>query len=189
MAVHILGGPLGEASPLVKFVGPGVREAVYLTSQITAAVDPSDADRLHVVDDARTTAEGNTYYAVSSTHYSDWVGENSETFGTALDAVTYINDLTFDKTEHITRRFGDIGALGSQYLRVDQNVSFDYTYIVDGAFSYFWRETDFPSGVSLSSYDNRRISGVITQTGQYDLQVEITNVSGISTSLLSIEVI
>lgn len=189
MAVHILGGPLGEASPLVKFVGPGVREAVYLTSQITAAVDPNDADRIQVVDDARTTVEVSTFYAVSSTHYSDLIGEEGETFTSALEAVTYINDLAFSRNDHISRTHGDLSGYGSAYLQVDVNTPFTYEHYVDGAFAYYWRGDDFPNGVILDGYDNRKISGIITQTGTHSIQVSLSNVAGIHTAFLEIEVI
>ena len=189
MTVRILGGPLAQVSPLVKFVGPAVREAVYLTSQILAGIDAEDSDKVHVVDTARTTYEATTLYAVAATRYDEWIGENGETFSSALEVRDYINQLTSDKTNAISRRFADISAFGSEIVQVDINTPFKYDYFVEGAMGYFWREQDFPPGVSLSFHNMRSISGIITQAGVYDFQVEISNVIGISTSILSIEAI
>lgn len=189
MAVHILAGPLGTSSPLVKFVGPGVREVLYYTTQITAVADPIETDRLYVLDDARTTIEGINYFAVPSTHYTEWVGELNETFSSTLEAVTYINNLTFTKSDHVSRRFGDLSGYGSRYFQVDVNTPFTYEHHVDGAFAYYWNGDDFPNGVTLDSHDNRKISGIITQTGIHDISVSLSNVLGIHTANLQIEVI
>ena len=189
MAIHILAGPLGANSPLVKFVGPNVREVLYYTTQITAEIDPADGDRLYVIDDARTTIEGSTYYAVTSAPYTEWVGELSETFTSALEAVTYINNLTFSKSTSIARRFTDITAHAGQLHQVDVNTPFILDCTVDGAITYFWRGQDFPAGVELDAHNNRVISGILTQTGIHDFQLEVGNVLGISTATVSIEVI
>ena len=188
MGIKITRGPEHEHSPFISFSGDVPRSnPYYLISNITAQESESFSGSVDIVDSHQGGLIGTTVYVILDIPFADWTGVNDETFASATEVIDYVNDL---KASAITALDRIHGSLYGELTTVDVGVdsSFSYTYDIEEAFSYYWVEEDFPNGVTVSAYDNRIVSGIVTETGTVDIACKVRNMAGIQTTTLRLNV-
>jgi hypothetical protein len=129
-----------------------------------------------------------TGYELADVSYTEFRDESNNPFIDAQSVVDYINDRAQVAQENVSLFFNYRPFVVNQ-ITVGQNILFDYKIADPGLLSIFWEESTFPSGVTVSEYDHRIVSGTISSTGDYYLQYEKANAVGITTAVLHIDVI
>ena len=140
------------------------------------------------IDVTNSYVNGNTGYELFDVDYNQFRDDNNNTFTDAQAVVDYINDRSQVAKDNVSLYFTPSTSAVNQ-ITVSQSTAFDYQIPDIGLISIFWEESSFPSGVTVSQYDHRVVSGTISSTGDYYLFYEKTNSVGISTSTLHIEVV
>lgn len=193
MTIRIARGPRGTASPFLVFYGSASNSAsstntVNLVSNIFAAINASNANGVDVVDNYASLGAGVPVYDVLDAPYDEWEDIDGNTFASASDVVNYINNLVNEQTTNvITRISAPVSA--SSTITEAVNVPFTHSAYQDGVTGYFWDAAGFPNGVSVVEGDRRKISGIITQTGSYTINYEAASISGITSNILTIDVV
>jgi len=191
MTIQIVRGLRGDQSSSIAFVGVSsdkISSAKYLheANAITARVGVNDA--VDIVDDRLSTNNGGgTTYDLHGVHYSEYRDLDGNTFSSAVGVVSYIEALQVGiATAMYLRRSLPLTIAGDTF-NVTANVEFTYDATKTRGVSYFWDGSTFPNGVSVSVYDRRKLTGIITETGSYNISYEVAN--GLGTVQTSVEII
>lgn len=169
---------VGQASPS-PFIG---------VEDIIASVSIGNTYGIDILNTRMSQNQDANVYELHNVDYRDFTDDNNNAFISAEAVVDYINTEASLISQNIILRYTRLPNYVG-ILTVAQNVQFQYKLLDQGVISIFWDESSFPPSVDVSHFDNRIISGVITTTGDYYLEYEKTNASGITTSTLHIEVI
>ena len=129
-----------------------------------------------------------TVYELFNVHYSNFIDDNDEAFNDASEVADYINDKAELLAENVSLRFSRLN-VGFSTISVSSGVAFTHSVTDPGLLSIFWNRDTFPSGVSVSPFDRRKITGTISSVGDYYLAYDKSNAVGITTSSLHIEVV
>ena len=192
MAIRIKRGPSNGSSPLLSFLGLSA-EGSSATSQfnlitnILAQVNSQDNTLVDVVNlDLTFQRSGTQIFELEGVAFDDWLGNENETFTTAQEVVDYINlDIiaaTIAKIELVT----NTAIATSGVVTASAGAQFSYKANGTGGISYYWNELDFPPGVTVSTYDHRVISGIVTVPGNYQINYEVANQVGITSTFLEL---
>ena len=193
MTIRIARGPRGDASPFLFFYGStsngsSAPNEPKLVSNILASVNLDDPNGVDVTDSYASIGAGNPIYDILDAPYDEWEDLEGNTFASASDVVNYINTLATTMTDNvITRISAPVSA--SSTITVSQNAQFTHSVYQNGVTGYFWDPGAFPNGVSVLEGDRRKITGIITQTGSYTLPYEAGSISGITSNILTIDVV
>lgn len=191
MTIQIVRGLRGNLSPNIAFVGVSSDNVSspshsHEANSITVLVGANDT--VNIVDERLSANNGGgKTYDLHGVHYSEYRDADGNPFGSAVGVVSYIEAL-------------QVGIMTAMYLQrslplisspdtvnATANVSFTYDASKTRGVSYFWDGTTFPNGVSVSPFDHRKISGIITQTGSYNVSYEIVN--GLGTVQTSVNIV
>lgn len=155
---------------------------------ITASVSSENINGVDIINTNISQNQDAYAYELHNVDYRDFRDDNDSSFISAESVVDYINTEIQLISKNIVLRYTKLpNHVG--ILTVAQNVQFQYKVLDEGMLSIFWDSNTFPASVDVSHFDNRIISGVITSTGDYYLDYDKTNASGITTSTLHIHVI
>ena len=143
----------------------------------------ASGSNVSIVKDAMSVAAGTTIYALKDIPYTRFIDADGNDFTDANNAVNYINTQAA------------VGTL--RFPTTDQNLeitvamgnTFSYKLDFDRRSSYFWDEDTVPAGLSVSAFDNRKISGQVFATGTYNIEFEVANYFGTTTSTLVVNVV
>ena len=185
MAIQIKRGILGSLSPFIMFEGRTSDDStaanrVNRINGISAQYNTDDADYVDIVDDSLSTANNNTTYELYKVHYDDWLDIDGNSFGSAENVIQYIQQQVTASQDRIAFSQATAYTLAGIPDTVNASVGIAFTYNANyyNGVSYFWDEASFPSGVEVSRYDRRRISGIVTQTGTYTINFQVANHNG-----------
>jgi len=191
MTIQIIRGLQGIQSSSIAFVGvtsDNTSSAKYLheANAITASVGSNDT--VDIVDDRLSTNNGGGItYDLFGVHYSEYRDIDGNTFNSAVGVVSYIQAIQVGiETAMYLRRSKPLTISGNT-LNATANIEFEYDASKIRGVSYFWDGSTFPNGVSVSVYDQRKISGIITETGSYNIEYEVAN--GLGTVQTSVNII
>ncbi len=196
MAIQIHRGILGPLSPVILFTGSasdGTASAngANRINGISVLYNTDDADYVDVIDDRLTVSNGNhTTYDIYKVHYSEWLDSDGNSFGSAENVIQYIEQEIIATQDRIAFAQSTAHTSTGSPDTVNATVGIAFTYNANyyNAISYFWDEASFPAGVDVSRYDRRRISGIITQTGSYDIEFQVTGHNGTSLTKVIVDV-
>ena len=194
MAIDIRRGPAGEGSLLMGFIGLGTdnTSATNIFSYVntlSAAVHSEDPDYVDVIDTKLTENNpGHTIYNVGKVHYTDWTTDSGvTTFSSASEVADYINNTAVNAIALIQER-SSLPEYIPEVLNVGIGVTFTHKVLGTQAVSYFWNEGTFPPDVTVSRYDRRVVTGFVTFAGTFDMEFEMRNQVGITSSYLQVVV-
>lgn len=196
MAIQIHRGILGTLSPLIIFTGrtsdniSAVNGANRIGS-ISVQYNIDDADYVDIVDNHATSGNGgHTTFELLKVHYSEWEDGDGNSFGSAMNVVQYIEQQVVQSQNEIALSQANPHTLTGLPETVNASVGVAFTYNANyyNGISYFWDEASFPAGVEVSRYDRRRISGIVTQTGTYDIEFQVTGHNGTSLTKVIVDV-
>ena len=191
MTIKISLGLRGEYSPFIAFlgissVGQGSGSAIVSVSSINASTNGSDL--VSVENTSDSGRNGSAVYELLDVHYTDFVDNNDASFPNASAVADYISDQVELLSENVSLKFSRL-SVGVSTISVSSGVAFTHSITDPGLLSIFWDRDTFPTGVSVSPFDRRKVTGIITNTGDYYLAYDKANAVGISTSSLHIEVV
>lgn len=192
MTIQIQRGPLGDQAVSISFVGVSSEgnSSVHVINNINnilaqVSADPFEVD---IIDLNGTENNGGvTTLELFGVHYSDWRDVDGNTFANAGDVVNHINNLKDEFTRLNTQRVVSAGS--STTATFPANTSFEYTARFDNAFEHYWNENDFHSTVSVSVFDGRKISGIVTVAGTYVYNLGVRIPVGIVTVPITLDVV
>ena len=193
MTIKISFGLRGENSPFMGFIGVSSEgqsspSSIVSVDAITASVSAANTNGINITNSNVGENQDGAAYELHNVDYRDFRGDNNSPFTSAESVADYINSEIQLITDNIILRYTKLpNTVG--ILTVAQNVQFQYKLPDPGVLSIFWDENTFPSGVDVSHYDNRIIQGIISTVGDYYLEYEKTNATGITTSTLHLEII
>ncbi len=187
---------MGSLSPLIIFTGKTSDDTSAVNganriSSITTQYNADDADYVDVIDNQATSSNGgHTTFELLKVHYSEWADGDGNSFGSATNVIQYIdqqiaqseNEIAFSKTNPHT------GTGLPDTVNASVGIAFTYNANYLNGISYFLDGSTFPNGVSVSVYDRRRISGIITQTGSYDIEFQVTGHNGTTLTKVIVDV-
>ena len=190
MTIRIKRGLLGDQSPCIAFVGvssDNTSSAKYLHEADAFRVEVS-GDNIHIIDDVLSINNGGgDTYDMFGVNYSEFRDIEGNQFSSAVDVALYLESLQSGiTTAMFLRRSLPLTPIGNTF-NVTADVEFTYDASKVRGVSYFWDSATFPNGVSVSVYDQRKIIGIITETGSYNVSYEIAN--GLGTIQTSVEII
>ena len=168
--------------------GQSSPSSIVSVDAITASVSAANTNGINITNSNVGENQDGAAYELHNVDYRDFRGDNNSPFTSAESVADYINSEIQLITDNIILRYTKLpNTVG--ILTVAQNVQFQYKLPDPGVLSIFWDENTFPSGVDVSHYDNRIIQGIISTVGDYYLEYEKTNATGITTSTLHLEII
>ena len=85
MAIRVIRNAAGNC---VNFLGSS--NPVYWNACLSAVVDDTYSDRINIINDIRTVAEGTTIYEFFQVPYTDFADADGNAFNSATEAATYI---------------------------------------------------------------------------------------------------
>lgn len=191
MTIKISFGLRGENSPFITFlgissIGQSSASTVVSVSGINAGTTGSEL--VNVENTFESGRSDTTVYELFNVHYSNFIDDNDEAFNDASEVADYINDKAELLAENVSLRFSRLN-VGFSTISVSSGVAFTHSVTDPGLLSIFWNRDTFPSGVSVSPFDRRKITGTISSVGDYYLAYDKSNAVGITTSSLHIEVV
>lgn len=190
MTIRIKRGILGEQSPYIAFVGVtsnNTSSAKYLHEANSFSAEAFN-DEVNIIDDILSINNGGgDTYDMFAVNYSEFRDIEGNQFSSAVDVVSYIESLQSGiVTATYLRQILPVTSSGDTF-NATANVEFTYDATKVRGVSYFWDGATFPNGVSVSIYDQRKITGIITETGSYNISYEIAN--GLGTVQTSVNII
>lgn len=193
MSIQIVRGPRGDGSPIISFVGQDsddqqAADTFSFVQTITPQVNPLDSNSVDIVDTILTLINGNPTYLLANVDYVDWLDRDGNSFASALDVVTYIQNQTSGSITILEERTNTPVAIGTS-VGVSAGVQFEFDGTHEGGCGYFWDTNGFPSTMEVSRFDRRKISGTINTPGTYGINYSVANVNGITTSTVTIYVL
>ena len=143
----------------------------------------ASGNNVSIVKDAMSVAAGTTIFALKDIPYTRFIDADGNDFANVGAAVSYINNQAQVGTLRLPST--------DQNLEVTVSLGNTFSYKLDYSrrSSYFWDEDTVPSGLSVSAFDNRKISGQVFATGTYNIEFEVTNYFGTTTSILVVNVV
>lgn len=192
MTIQIQRGPLGDQAVSIAFVGVSSEgsssvSVVNNINNIEAQVS-IDPDKVDIVDlNATANNGGTTTLELTSVHYTDWRDVDNNTFSSATEVVDHIVDLKDTFVKLNTQRV--ISAGSSTTVSFASSTPFEYTARFDNALEHYWNENDFHSTVSVSTFDHRKISGIVTVSGTYVYNLTMRVPVGIVTVPITLDVV
>lgn len=195
MPLYIVQGPTGDNSIFFGIEGTDsngqscAKHALSIYST-RAQINASLSDTVDIVDETASFSDPSSHTVVDlfAAPYQDFRSVTNTSFASALDVVNYINNLVVEHQNKI-REFVGLATHTPSVVNAPLNVPFTYTVDAPGGVSYFWNETSFPPGLTLSSFDRRKIVGTPTQVGSYSINVEIRNQAGILSTTVLLDVV
>ena len=190
MTIKISFGLRGENSPFIAFLGIssiGQSSPSNLVSVSGINAGTTGSDLVNVENTFETGRGDTTFYELFHVHYSNFVDDNDEVFNDASEVADYINDKAELLEGNVALRFNRLN-VGVTTIAASSGVAFTHSITDAGLLSIFWDRDSFPSGVTVSPFDRRKVTGTISSVGVYYLLYEKANAVGISTSSLHIEV-
>ena len=195
MPLYISQGHTGDNSIFFHIEGTdsnGQACAKHLLSiySTRAQINASLPDTVDIVDEAASYSDpsSNTVVDLFAAPYQDFRSTTNTSFASALDVVNYINTLV---TSHQNKvgEFVGVASHTTGVTTIPVNVPFNHTIDAPGGVAYFWNETSFPPGLTLSAFDRRKIVGTPTQVGSYSINVEVRNQAGILSTTVLLDVV
>ena len=173
----------------VSSTGQSAPSSIIPVDSVAASVSIANTNGVNITNERVGDNQGGlTAYELHNVDYRDFRGDNNSSFTSAEAVADYINTEIQLIQDNIILRYTKLpNTVG--ILTVAHSVQFQYKLPDAGILSVFWDETTFPSGVDVSHFDNRILNGTITTPGDYYLEYDKTNATGITTSTLHIEVI
>ena len=194
MAIRIRKGPSNGTSPFISFLGitaDGTSSASQynLVTNIDPQFNSSNADAIDIVNLELTSQNGGTpIYELEGVSFDEWRDEDNLPFASANEVLLYIDDLIDTTVGKINRISASPVGLATVTTWV-ANTPINYQFKIDGGVSYYWNESTFPAGLSVSIFDNRIITGSVAAVGTYPLECEVANNVGITTDIVTLEVV
>ena len=193
MAIKITGGPAGAGSPLIIFEGSasdGTTSANIVNSvvRVEARVNSLDSDYLEILDLFATTANGFDTLDVQPLHYSEWEDRDGNTFANTGDVKGYIDGF---KPAYLASRRASKATPTILPISVSVSSGSSFSATVNNLTygAIFWDESTFVSGVEVSRFDRRKISGTISSTGTYNFGYTVANLNGNSVGIVTVTVV
>lgn len=194
MAIRIRKGPSNGSSPFISFLGI-TADGVSCSSQynLITNIDPqfnsSDPTAIDIVNLELTSQQGGTpVYELEGIPFDEWRDEDNLSFADANEVLLYIDNLIDTTVGKINRISNSPAGIATVTTWV-ANTPINYQFKIDGAVSYYWNESTFPAGLSVSVFDNRIITGSVAAVGTYPLECEVANNVGITTDIVTLEVV
>ena len=192
MTIQIQRGPLGDQAVSIAFVGVSSEgsSSVHVVNNINNIEAQISADpfKVDIVDlNATENNGGVTTLELTSVHYTDWRDSEGNSFGNAGNVVDHIVDLKDRFVKLNTQRIVSAGS--STTVSFASSTPFEYTARFDNVFEHYWNENDFHSTVSVSTFDNRKISGIVTVPGTYVYNLTMRVPVGIVTVPITLDVV
>lgn len=194
MTIQITRGPRGDGSPVISFVGlttdgNSAADTYNNIFGITPQINGSNSDAVDIVDDNATTTSGNGIFVLKGVPYTEWRDRQGSSFASANDVLTYIQDEIFVANELLQNRISTPIGIGTS-INVGLNSFFEFDGSLQGGSGYFWDRNTFPSpSIEVSRSDRRKISGIVTLPGTYQVDYEVANINGITTTFVLINVV
>ena len=196
MPIQIKRGIFGDSSPYIFFTGstndgdsPATQKNYIL--DIAVGINSIDPNSIDIIDNPLTVSAGTTIYNFQQYHYNNFIDENGNAFASALDLENYINNQIADSLSNL-QRLQEYPNCHHHTTTHTTPVGVAFTYSATNyhnGIGFFWDESSFPPGVEVSRFDRRKISGIITQTGSYDILFDVVNQNGISSTSVEIIVV
>ena len=190
MTIKISFGLRGENSPFIAFLGIssiGQSSPSNLVSVNGINAGTTGSNLVNVENTFETDRSDTTFYELFNVHYSNFIDDNNEAFNDASEVADYINDKAELLAGNTSLRFSRLN-VGVTTIAVSSGVAFTHSITDAGLLSIFWDRDTFPSGVAVSPFDRRKVTGTISSVGDYYLSYDKANAVGITTSSLHIEV-
>ena len=189
MTIRIIKGLMGDLSASISFIGVSSDQSSSASMALQAdslTVFTGANDTINIVDDHLSENNGGGItYDQHGIHYSEYRASDGSPFGSADDVVTHIQDLQAGIVSATNLR-KSLPIAQNSTVNTPVNVAFNFDATLTRGVSYFWDESSFPNGVSVSLFDRRKISGIITQTGTYTIDYEVGN--GLGTIATSVDI-
>ena len=194
MAIRIRKGPRNGSSPFISFLGitadgTTCASQYNLVTNIDPQINGTDPTAVDIVNLELTSQNGGTpIYELEGVTFDEWRDDDNLPFADANEVLLYIDSL-------IDTTVSTLNKIGSSPVGIDTvttwvaNSPINYQFLVDGAVSYYWNESTFPAGLSVSVFDNRIVTGSVAAVGTYPLECEVANNAGITTDILTIEIV
>ena len=192
MTIQIRRGPLGDQAVSIAFVGVSSEgsSSVHVVNNINNILAQVSADpfKVDIIDLNGTENNGGvTTLELFGVHYTDWRDSEGNTFGNAGDVLNHITELKNNFVRLNTVRVVSAGS--STTVSFATSTPFEYTALFDNTLEHYWNENDFHSTVSVSTFDNRKISGIVTVPGTYVYNLTTRVPVGIVTVAITLDVV
>lgn len=182
MPIKITPGPTGPGASVIIFDGVSAdgqtsANIVNHRARVQARISSIDSNLVEVVDLLQRNSLGGEILDIGSVHYDQWLDADGNTFQNAGDVVGYIDGL---RLSYIATRLNLTAAPTIGSVETTVGVGNSFVLAVEGS-SYgaiYWDESTFVSGVEVSRYDRRKISGTISSTGVYNFGYTLSNING-----------
>ena len=196
MTIQITRGVLGDLSPYIFFEGRSSDNTSSANiknniDSITVDYNSDDSDYIDIIDNSMTINNNHTTYELYKVHYSDWLDMDGNSFGDADAVYNYISAEIASGISNIASgaSLAQPRIAGQNFILASLNSPFTYDATHINGIGYYWDESSFPTGVEVSRFDRRKLTGTITQIGTYNINFEISNRNGIVPSTVTIQVL
>lgn len=194
MTIQITRGPRGDGSPVISFVGlttdgNSAADTYNNIFGITPQINGLNSDAVDIVDDNATTTGGNAVFVLQGVSYTEWRDRQGGSFASSNDVLTYIQNEISVANDLLRNRISPPIGIGTS-INVGLNSFFEFDGSLEGGCGYFWDRNTFPSAnIEVARYDRRKISGIVTLPGTYQVDYEVANINGITTTYVLINVV
>jgi len=194
MTIRISKGPTNGSSPYISFLGvtadgTSCSSQYNLISNIGVQLNATIPDAIDIVNlELTSQAGGLPVYELEAIALSEWRDEDNLPFNTIGEVMTYIITVINEFTAELELISHPPVGLSTTTIWAANN-PINFQFVVAGTVSYYWNESNFPAGLSVSIFDNRIITGTVVAPGVYPLQCELANNAGITTDILTLEVV
>jgi len=194
MTIQITRGPRGDGSPVISFVGMttdgnSAADTYNNIFGITPQINGLNSDAVDIVDDNATTTGGNAIFVLEGVSYLELRDRQGGSFASAFDVLSYIQNEISVATDLLQNRISSPIGIGTS-INVGLNSFFEFDGSLEGGCGYFWDRNTFPSAnIEVARYDRRKISGIVTLPGTYQVDYEVANINGITTTYVLINVV
>ena len=125
---------------------------------------------------------------MDSIHYSEWLDLDDNTFQNSGDVVGYIQGQILSYSGALSQRLATPLTVGiSTTINSGDSFEIKVNSITYGAI--FWDESTFVTGVEVSPYDRRIVRGTINTPGTYNFAYDATNINGITSDVVTVNVL
>lgn len=193
MTIQITRGPRGDGSPIISFIGRDSNnqqpsDLFSFVQTISPQINSVNTDNVDISDVSGTLTNGYPTYVLFDVPYTDWVDRDLNTFANASEVVNYIRGQLDTSINIIQERSFALSGISST-ITVGVNSFFEFDASYQKASGYFWDRSTIPNGLDVSRYDRRKLSGIITTTGSYQVFYEVSNVNGAVNTNVTINVV
>lgn len=193
MTIKITFGVRGEYSPLMGFLGvtssgQSSPSSIVSINSVVASVSIGNTFGVNIENTYVSSNQSSTSYDLYNVDYREFRDSNNNEFISPEAVTDYINSSIQIATDNIALRYTRLPSVIG-ITTVTQNTPFEYQIQDPGVLSIFWKKLSIPLGIEVSQFDNRTISGILTSVGDYYLEYEKANATGLTTSTLHISVV